>query len=111
MPGTGYWGVSGWIGGGCAAQASQAVRFVSPSLGPPGCNTLVAGQPSAARQAHLSLAPQVLSMASVPQELFQLVCAYNRDLLGLEREGRTVLVERLVELIRVGGMGGEVLMA
>ena len=38
----------------------------------------------------------------MPPGLLQLVSAYNEELLSLERLGHTMLVERLVELIRVG---------
>lgn len=50
---------------------------------------------------HTTTCPQVLSAGSLPPELYSLVAAFNAELLGLERDGRTLLVARLVELIRV----------
>ena len=50
---------------------------------------------------------QVLSAGSLPPALYQAVAGFNADLLaarGGGGEGRCLLVQRLVELVRVGGL-------
>lgn len=49
---------------------------------------------------------QVMSAESLPGELYQVICAFNADLLSHAVGGRTVLVQRLTELVRVRGGGG-----
>lgn len=46
---------------------------------------------------------QVMSGDSLPPELYAVVCAFNADLLSQSLGGRTLLVQRLVELVRVSG--------
>lgn len=54
---------------------------------------------------------QVMSGDSLPPELYAVICAFNADLLSQSVGGRTLLVQRLVELVRVraaqqcGGVG------
>ena len=44
---------------------------------------------------------QVMSADSLPAELYQAICAFNSDLLAQSAGGRTLLVQRLAELVRV----------
>ena len=43
-----------------------------------------------------------MSADSLPSDLYQAVCAFNTDLLAQTAGGRTLLVQRLTELVRVG---------
>ena len=43
-----------------------------------------------------------MSGDSLPPELYAVICAFNADLLSHSLGGRTLLVQRLVELVRVG---------
>ncbi len=49
----------------------------------------------------LSLAWQVMLADSLPAELYRTICAFNADLLSQSLGGRTLLVQRLAELLRV----------
>ena len=42
-----------------------------------------------------------MSGDSLPPELYAVICAFNADLLSQSVGGRTLLVQRLVELVRV----------
>jgi len=42
-----------------------------------------------------------MSGDSLPPELYAVICAFNADLLSQSLGGRTMLVQRLVELVRV----------
>jgi hypothetical protein len=42
-----------------------------------------------------------MSADSLPAELYQAICAFNSDLLAQSAGGRTLLVQRLAELVRV----------
>ncbi len=44
---------------------------------------------------------QVMSGDSLPPELYAVICAFNADLLSQSLGDRTMLVQRLVELVRV----------
>ena len=47
-----------------------------------------------------------MSADSLPPELYQALCAFNAELLSHSAGGRTLLVQRLAELIRVGALAG-----
>ena len=47
-----------------------------------------------------------MSSGSLPPELYAVICAFNADLLSQSLGGRTLLVQRLAELVRVSWEGG-----
>lgn len=108
--GWGRVGSSWWqVGMGCmqysaslhaACWRSGSPRWVAAPAPPPRNPPPPATHPPPQPHPHLPLC-QVMSADSLSPEVYQVICAFNSDLLSQAVGGRTLLVQRLAELVRV----------